>query len=48
MIGRLKCWWTKKHKRGKFLRAEDNGRVKVFACPRCSRETKYKAKDATA
>ncbi len=44
MIGRLQCWWKKKHVRGKFLRAEDNGRTKIFACPRCGRETNYKAK----
>lgn len=43
MIAKLMCWW-KGHKRGKFLRAEDNGRVKVFSCPRCGRETSYKAK----
>lgn len=46
MLGKLICWITKKHKRGKFVRAEDNGRVKFFACPRCKRETSYKAKAA--
>lgn len=43
MIARLTCWWNG-HKRGKFLRAEDNGRVKVFGCPRCERETRYPQK----
>lgn len=43
MISRIWCWW-KGHKRGKFLRAEDNGRVKVFGCPRCERETRYPTK----
>lgn len=43
MIGKLKCWWKQKHVRGKYVRAEDNGRVKFFACPRCGRETSYKA-----
>jgi hypothetical protein len=46
MVGRLICWWKKKHLRGKFVRAEDNGRVKFFACPRCGRETSYKGKAA--
>lgn len=46
MIGKLKCWWLKKHIRGKYLRAEDCGKVKIFACPRCNRETRYKAKVA--
>jgi hypothetical protein len=29
MIGKLMCWWNGKHKKGKFLRAEDNGQTKV-------------------
>lgn len=45
LIGRLVCRWQG-HKRGKFLRAEDNGRTKVFQCPRCTRETRYKLKEA--
>jgi hypothetical protein len=45
MISRLLCWW-KGHRRGKFLRAEDNGRTKVFACPRCKREKRYEVKAA--
>lgn len=44
MIGKLLCWWKKQHKRGRFVRAEENGRVKVFSCPRCHRETSYRAK----
>lgn len=43
MIAKLICWWHG-HKRGKFLRAEENGKVKIFACPRCLRETRYTAK----
>lgn len=43
MLAKLKCWF-KGHKRGKFLRAEENGRTKVFGCPRCGRETSYKGK----
>lgn len=46
MIGRLICWLKKKHVRGKFLRAEDNGKKKIFGCPRCGRETSYTAKAA--
>lgn len=46
MLGRLICWWKKKHVRGKRVRVEDNGAVKIFACPRCGRETSYKAKAA--
>lgn len=42
MLGRLICWWKQKHVRGKFVRAEGNGTVKFFACPRCKRETSYK------
>lgn len=41
-IARLICKFTS-HRRGKFLRAEDNGRVKIFGCPRCRREKRYKA-----
>lgn len=43
MIGKILCWWHG-HRRGKFVRAENNGAVKVYACPRCRRETQYKAK----
>lgn len=46
MIGRFVCWWKKKHVRGNFVRAEDNGRIKIFACPRCKRETRYSQKVA--
>lgn len=46
MIGKFWCWLKGKHLRGKFVRAVDNGRVKFFACPRCGRETSYKAKAA--
>ena len=45
MIYRLICWF-KGHRRGKFVRAEDHGKVKVYACPRCRRETTYRAKAA--
>lgn len=43
LIARIVCAFSK-HKRGKFVRAEDNGTVKFFACPRCGRETSYRAK----
>jgi hypothetical protein len=41
-IGKIICWFKKKHLRGRFLRAEDGFRV--YACPRCGRETRYKEK----
>ena len=44
MISKLICYF-KGHKRGKLIRALDNGRVKFFACPRCSRETSLQGKD---
>lgn len=44
MIGKLVCWFKGKHLRGKRVRAEENGAVKFFACPRCGRETSYKGK----
>ena len=44
MIGRLKCWWTGKHLRGKRIESLDNGATKRFQCPRCHRITSYKAK----
>lgn len=44
LLGRFLCWWKGKHIRGKFVRAEDNGTKKFFQCPRCRRETSYKAK----
>lgn len=44
MIGKFLCWWKQQHRRGKFLRAE--GQIKVYACPRCQRETRYKQKAA--
>lgn len=43
MFSKLMCW-LKGHRRGKFVRAEQNGQIKVYACPRCKRETSYKAK----
>jgi hypothetical protein len=46
MIGKIICYFKGKHMRGKLVRAEDNGRVKFFACPRCKRETSYRAKSA--
>jgi hypothetical protein len=46
MISRLLCWW-KGHRRGKFLRAEDNGNARRFSvCPRCKREKRYEVKAA--
>lgn len=45
MIAKLICL-LKGHKRGKRVRAEEHGRVKFFACPRCGRETSYKSKAA--
>lgn len=45
MISKLICLF-KGHKRGKRVREEENGRVKFFACPRCSRETSYRGKNA--
>lgn len=39
MIGRILCWWKKKHVRGKFSHA--TATHKVFKCPRCRRETRY-------
>ena len=35
------------HIRGKRVESQDNGKVKIFACPRCGRRTEYKAKVAT-
>ena len=46
LLGKLLCALKRKHVRGKFLRAEDCGKTKIFACPRCGRETQYKAKAA--
>lgn len=50
LFGRLQCFVKRKHVRGKFLRLE-NGKmgampVKIYACPRCGRETTYKTKVA--
>jgi hypothetical protein len=42
LIGRLICKW-KGHKRGRRVECLDNGKVKVFECPRCERRTQYKA-----
>lgn len=47
LIGRIACYFSG-HKRGKRVRAEENGQVKVFQCPRCGRETAYKAKQQGA
>lgn len=44
LSGRFLCWWKGKHIRGRRVRAEENGAVKYFQCPRCQRETSYKAK----
>ena len=44
MIGRLKCWWTGKHLRGKRIESLDNGATKRFQFSRCGRVTSYKAK----
>lgn len=40
LIARLVCRF-KGHKRGRLLRAEDNGTTKIFGCPRCNREKRY-------
>lgn len=43
MISKLICFF-RGHKRGKRVDSQDNGKLKVFACPRCGRRTEYKAK----
>lgn len=43
LLLRIVCAF-KGHRRGKRVRAESNGAVKFFQCPRCGRETSYKAK----
>lgn len=47
LIGRIICALTK-HKRGRFVRSIDNGTLrpltKVYACPRCGRESVYRVK----
>lgn len=49
MIGKLICWWTGKHRRGKFLRVDHGSeQFNVYACPRCSRETRYKVRAKSA
>jgi hypothetical protein len=52
MFARLICW-ARGHKRGKLHRVEPHGEpaqinlTKVFRCPRCKRETRYKMKGDT-
>ena len=45
LIGSLVCRF-RGHRRGKRVRAEQNGTHKFYQCPRCGRETSYKAKPA--
>lgn len=42
LLGKLRCWITRKHKRGKLVRQVGN--VKMFSCPRCGREKQYTVK----
>lgn len=39
MLGRIVCWWRKKHLRGKLV--DQDQTHKTFACPRCGRRTIY-------
>ena len=48
MIGKFLCWWNGKHLRGKRVECQDNGQIKVFACPRCGRRTQYRAEQKSA
>ena len=43
LLGRFLCWRKGRHMRGKRVECLDNGKIKVFACPRCGRRTEYKA-----
>ena len=43
LLGALVCWARGKHLRGKFVR-EASFHDRYYACPRCSRETRYKVK----
>jgi hypothetical protein len=36
LVGRLKCWWTKRHPAWMYLQAVDSGRV-ARICERCGR-----------
>ena len=51
MLGRLICWITRKHKRGKLVASVFDARigkqVSVYACPRCGRKSTYKRKVPT-
>ena len=40
LLGRLLCFLTRRHLRGKLLNEIDG--VRTFHCPRCGRLTKYK------
>ena len=46
LIGRIVCFF-KGHKRGKFIREADidGDLYRLYNCPRCERETRYKVKD---
>ena len=51
MIGKLICWWTKKHKRGKRVTASPDGLIEpgalkhqTYECPRCAARWTRKAK----
>jgi hypothetical protein len=41
LIARLVCRW-KGHRRGRRIESLENGKVKIFECPRCMRRTEYK------
>ena len=56
MIGKLICWWTKKHKRGvrvpwtlgHELATQFVGKMVLFRCPRCGAEWTRKERNAAS
>jgi hypothetical protein len=41
LIGKIVCHF-RGHLRGRRIESQENGKVKIFECPRCFRRTEYK------
>jgi uncharacterized OB-fold protein len=46
MLGKLICWFTKKHKRGHVVEIDEANKTKRTQCPRCGRVRVLKIKAA--
>lgn len=48
LLGKLRCWWSGKHARGKRLANAGDTDERMYACPRCGATWTKKARKGRA